>query len=234
MELYLEDQISKYKNILDKPRIGIFLMGIPGSGKSTVVKQFIENLLGILLYHIYISNSEYSYTMNNFININPDEIVKTLPEYEENDTHKFLGIGARLSNKVFNNIMEEGKHNFIYDGTGKQFGTYLKKIQKAQETKYFTILLDVKADLLKCYQRMVNRKRKVNNSTIERLFYDIYTPKNYSKENIYQDMNNYDILESVSDISIVLNNNENSYIESITGLEKEIHTELKDFIKVSV
>ena len=47
-------------------------------------------------------------------------------------------------------------------------------------------------------------------------------------------MNNYDILESVSDISIVLNNNENSYIESITGLEKEIHTELKDFIKVSV
>ena len=42
MELYLEDQISKYKNILDKPRIGIFLMGIPGSGKSTVVKQFID------------------------------------------------------------------------------------------------------------------------------------------------------------------------------------------------
>ena len=80
---------------------------------------------------------------------------------------------------------------------------------------------------------MVYRKRKVNNSTIERLFYDIYTPKNYSKENIYQDMNNYDILESVSDISIVLNNNENCYIESITGLEKEIHSELNDFIKVS-
>ena len=105
-------------------------MGIPGSGKSTVIKKFIENLLGILLYHIYISNTEYEYNMNHFININPDEIVKSLPEYEESKHEEFLCIGARLSNKVFNNIIEDGKFSFIYDATGKQFGTYLKKIQK--------------------------------------------------------------------------------------------------------
>ncbi len=232
MESYLQSEILQYK--MSKPRIAVFLMGIPGSGKTTIIKKFIENLLGILLYHIYITNSEYDYSTDNFININPDEIVKYLPEYEESKNEDFLVKGARLSNRVFNNIIEEGKYNFIYDATGKQFGTYIKKMQQAQDKKYFTILIDVRAEILNCYQRMVNRSRKVRQSIIERLYYDIYTPKNYNKKNKYQDMNNYEILEQVSDIAIVLNNNKMCYIESITGLEKEIYTELNDFLNVCV
>lgn len=232
MENYIESEIFKYK--ISKPQIAIFLMGIPGSGKSTVIKKFIENLLGILLYHIYISNTEYEYNMNHFININPDEIVKSLPEYEESKHEQFLGIGARLSNKVFNYIIEEGKFSFIYDATGKQFGTYLKKIQKAQEKKYFTILIDVRAEILNCYQRMEERTRKVEHLTIERLFNEIYTPKNYNKIHKYQNMNNYDILEKVSDVSIILNNNKMCFIESIVGLEKEIYSELNDFVNITL
>ena len=69
---------------------------------------------------------------------------------------------------------------------------------------------------------MEKRNRKVEHSTIERLFNDIYTPKNYNKIHQYQDMNNYDILEKVSDVSIVLNNNKLCFIENIVGLEKDI------------
>ena len=54
-------------------------MGIPGSGKSTVIKKIVEKNLGKI-----IPNSN-PYKFKDFVNCNPDEI---LPYIDEDDEKK--------------------------------------------------------------------------------------------------------------------------------------------------
>lgn len=233
MDTYLEKQLLKYKNKTNDIKIAIFMMGIPGSGKTSILNTFLPNVLGLLLHNININSKLNDYDLDNFVLCNPDEIVKEEPGYSINKHREFLPQAMRLNNKLLNEVL--GKYNFIYDATGKQFGHYLKKIKQAQELNYFTILVDVRTTILNCYIRMFQRERKINWKTIERLHQDIYTPKHYPNQtNNYENMNNFDILEEQADLSLVI---QNEYMTTITYLkskEEYIQDDLSDFINLKI
>lgn len=237
MESYLQKQLNTYQKKNIPPSIAIFLMGIPGSGKSTIINSFISNILGLLLHHIYISDNMEEYNPNNFIVCNPDTIIEELEDYNIENHNSFLGKACRLNNKLLSLLLhpESTRYNFIYDSTGSQYGHYLRKINQAKDLKYFTILIDVRTNLLTCYERMLLRERKVNFKTIENLYDTIYTPKtNSDSNNTYQDLNNYEILEQYSDLSVIIENNETPKIVKIYTPEENIQEELKDFANLKI
>ena len=238
METYLEQQINKYQSLPYEPNIAIFMMGIPGSGKSTSCRNFIENALGLILSSSYIINQQYDYTLDNFILCNPDEVVKSHPDYTPDNSINNLHLSSKLNNKLLKTILNEEKtYNFIYDATGKQYGNYLKKIRQAQDRHYYTILVDVRTDVLTCYQRVIFRDRHVALNVISKIEEDIYTPKHYPNKynHQYEGLNNYDILSDMVDLSLVIdNNNEIGFIKEIYSQEDNIEEELSDFININI
>ena len=236
MDSYLRKQLLQYVTIPQDPNIAIFIMGIPGSGKTTICQKFITNQLGRLLYNTYITKKQNHYNLDNFILCNSDEIIKELPDYQVDNYIDFLHIGRRLNNKLLKILLEDDitNFNFVYDATGKQYENYLKKIKKAKSKKYFTILIDVRTDILTCYQRILFRDRHVSLEMIEKKHEDIYTPKHYTYNNKYEILNNYDIIQAEVDISIVIDNNQNSLITEINSSEENISEELSNFVKINI
>jgi hypothetical protein len=237
MESYLQSELNKYVTKAPKQKIAIFLMGIPGSGKTSCLEKFINNILGLLLYHIYIVPEHYDFQLTNFINCNPDLIKDFTDQRDKSNKNDDLSLFSIHNNKLLNYILSfsEPKYNFILDGTGYQFGHYLQKIKRAQELNYFTILIDTRTDILKCYERVLNRERKVNFNTIERLYNSIYTPKTYPHYyHKYENMNNYDILEESVDLSVIIDNNSDSIISSFCATNTFIQEELSDFMNIKI
>lgn len=231
MDSYFANEKNKYQN--KKPNLAIFMMGVPGSGKTTILNHFVKNILGILLNHIYISEDIYDYSLDNFIVCNPDLIVQELDGYKIQEHKQWIGKGCKLNNSLLKNILDPNqvRYNFIYDSTGSQYGNYLKKIQQAQDLNYFTILLDIRCNLLTCYERMLNRSRKVNFNTIQNLYERIYTPK---INHFYENMNHYDILKERVDVSIIIENEEKIKIIDIDTPELNIRNEILDFQDLTI
>ena len=154
-ELFTKDAI-----LHDKP-IAIITMGIPGSGKSTIVKKFINKNI----HKIISRKSKYNY--KEFVNCNPDEFLQFI---DEEDPKKKLGIASRKNASLLKRIREsQNKLSVIYDGTGVNLSSYKGNINKFIENGYLPILIYVKTNPIVAKNRIKKRSRKVSNSNVDRI-----------------------------------------------------------------
>jgi predicted kinase len=219
---FLEEVFKKYDLEYSQTKINnpvaIFMMGIPGSGKSTILKPFIKNILPLLLYDLDILNSQEYLIKRNFITCNPDILMTYMDEYYINKKNEYLTNATIQNNKLVKMILEkEEKYNFIYDATGSQYGHYIKHIENAKEQGYITILVNVSIEPIEAFIRVSYRERKVPEEIINKLYKDIYDKKNEKSK--YPNKNNLEILSEKVDVSLDIDNNRDEYF--IKGIENE-------------
>ena len=164
--------------------IAIITMGIPGSGKSTIVRKIVENQLQKML------PNPKKYKFNDFVNCNPDEI---LPFINESDEKTKLAKASRKNASILKKIREAPrKYSIIYDGTGVNISAYKGNINKFIQNGYYTILVYVKTNPLVADNRVKRRTRKVKTVDIKRIFEDLNEPikggKQIKKFDFYKNM----------------------------------------------
>ena len=211
------NELTQDKIIHPEP-IAIITMGIPGSGKSTVVKKFIKENL-----HKIIPRGAGNYDFNEFVNCNPDEILRYITE---EDTKLKLGIAARKNASILKKIREaDEKLSIIYDGTGSNLPAYKGTINKFHENNYKTILIYVKTNLLIAKNRVKKRSRKVSPTDIQRIYNSLEEPitkkgstkktNNIKKFDLYKEM----VLSNGGSYVVVDNTFKGAIVESnIEGL----------------
>ena len=210
-------ELTQDKIIHPEP-IAIITMGIPGSGKSTVVKKIIKENL-----HKIIPRGAGNYDFNEFVNCNPDEILRYITE---EDTKLKLGIAARKNASILKKIREaDEKLSIIYDGTGSNLPAYKGTINKFHENNYKTILIYVKTNLLIAKNRVKKRSRKVSPTDIQRIYNSLEEPitkkgstkknNNIKKFDLYKEM----VLSNGGSYVVVDNTFKGAIVESnIEGL----------------
>lgn len=185
-------QNAKYHT---KP-IAIITMGIPGSGKSTIVRKIIEKNL------IKIIPNKIPYKFKDFINCNPDEI---LPYINEKNDKLKLAKASRKNGSILKKVREAPKkYSIIYDGTGVNLPAYKGNINKFIDNGYFTVLVYVKTNPVIAKNRVKRRTRKVKSNDIQRIFEELDEPikgKQIKKFDFYKEM----VLKNEG-IYIVVNN----------------------------
>ena len=163
--------------------IAIITMGIPGSGKSTIVRKIIEKNL------IKIVPNRIPYKFEDFINCNPDEI---LPFINEKDNKLRLAKASRKNGSILKKIRESPKkYSIIYDGTGVNLLAYKGNINKFIDNGYFTVLVYVKTNPVIAKNRVKRRTRKVKSTDIQRIFEELDEPikgKQIKKFDFYKEM----------------------------------------------
>lgn len=157
MELMVEDA-----RLHDMP-IAVITMGIPGSGKSTLVRRIIETKLGKIM------GNDSSYKFRDFVNCNPDEILQYI---NEPDAKARLAKASRKNAAILKKIREspDEKYSVIYDGTGVNKSAYKGNINKFIENGYFTLLVYVKTNPFIVRERMKKRTRKVDSNKVQSMF----------------------------------------------------------------
>ena len=226
VENIFKDFTKNYINTVIKKPIAIFMMGIPGSGKSTVIIQFIRNILPLVLYDLEVLGEEKFLTENNFINCNPDKVMEYITGFNLEKKEDFLGRGTIYNNKLFKMVLLEKdyykkKYNLIYDATGSQYGHYLKHIQIAKENGYLTILINISIQPQIAFQRISNRERRIELEIINKIYKNIYTKKNEKSK--YPNKNNLDVLSEQTDLYFTIDNNKESKIESLSNLKETVY-----------
>lgn len=220
--------ISQLKNIkaYDKP-ISIFLMGIPASGKSTVIVDFIK-YLNMKSNNSRSRNSRGSNSrgsnsrgknssnikIGDFFHIDPDICMKELPGYTNNNAENYNKHGVILANTLLNVIYDKAKRdsitlNYIYYGTGKNYKSYMTMINKSKKLGYTTILIDVRLNIDIAINRSTKRARIVKENIIREISKRLSQKETKGK---YTGKTNYEILKSLSslDLSFICDNsNEN-------------------------
>lgn len=196
-EIY--ELFTKYAVLHDKP-IAIITMGIPGSGKSTIVKKFINKNI----HKIIPRKQKYNY--KEFVNCNPDEFLQFV---NEEDPKKKLGLASRKNASLLKKIREsEYKLSVIYDGTGANLSSYKGNINKFIENGYLPILIYVKTNPIVAKNRIKKRTRKVSNSNVDRIFEKL--DEDIENKETKQKMKKFDYYKSMvlndAGIYIVINN----------------------------
>jgi predicted kinase len=183
--------ITKEK-MQQKHPIAIFMMGLPASGKSTVIDQFLKQKLKL----------EYT----DFIHIDPDLFMKKHPDYENSHPEEFNKLGVILSSKILNKIYND-TYNFIYYGTGKNYSQYMTMINKSHKLGFHTILLNVLIEKKEAKKRSKKRKRKVPDNVINKINNELKNTHTKSKK--YKGKTNFEILSNLdsTDNWFVYNNN---------------------------
>ena len=188
---YLWLNITKDKKQQKKP-MAIFMMGLPASGKSTVIEQFIKDQLKL--------------KNNDFIHIDPDIFMKKHPDYNNSHPEEYNKLGVILSSKILNKIYDDN-YNFIYYGTGKNYSQYMTMINKTHRSGFHTILLNVLLDKKEAKKRSKKRKRKVPDNVINKINKQL--KNTHSKSKKYKGKTNFEILSELptTDEWFVYNNN---------------------------
>jgi predicted kinase len=187
--------------------VSIFLMGLPASGKSTIIKYFLEAMLDS--------------KMSDFIHIDPDILMKTAPNYNGSRAKDFNKFGVILASKMLKNIQSH-KYSYIYYGTGKNWKQYKTMINKARSLDFVTILVNV--NLNKSEAKKRSKKRSRNNSINKRtvpntVINDIHESLLKKHESgRYKDpsgtfksiegLTNYEILKTLVDFYVNFDNNQ--------------------------
>mgnify|MGYP002010756195 CR=1 FL=1 len=187
----LWSNITKEKK-QQKPPVAIFMMGLPASGKSTVIDQFI--------------NEKLKLESNDFIHIDPDLFMRKHPDYNNSHPEEFNKLGVILSSKILNKIYDS-KYNFIYYGTGKNYSQYMTMINKTHKLGFNTILLNILIDKLEAKKRSKKRKRKVPDNIINKINKELKNTHPKSKK--YKGKTNFEILTGLTTLDnwFVYNNN---------------------------
>merc|ERR1711935_1161502 len=180
--------------------IAIITMGIPGSGKSTIVKKFINKNI----HKIIPRKTKYNY--KEFVNCNPDEFLQFV---NEEDHKKKLGISSRKNAGLLKRIRESDlKFSIICDGTGVNLSSYKGNINKFIENRYLPILIYVKTNPIVAKNRIKKRSRNVSNSTVDRIFEKL--DEDIENKETKQKMKKFDYYKSMvlndAGIYIVINN----------------------------
>ena len=144
-----------WEDIKDKTSyegIAFFMMGIPGSGKSTTINIVLENM---------------GLTKDEFIDIDPDNFMATLDGYNNTKAGRYNLSGVMMAGKIMDRINKSAnKYKYIYYGTGKNFQNYITMINKARKNGYRTVLVNVTVDVSTAIERALKRSRSVNTKTI--------------------------------------------------------------------
>lgn len=123
--------------MLDK--VLVFTAGLPGAGKSTVIKKGEFKNLPI---------------------VDPDEIKKENPLYDVNNpstTHEWSKMQARKRQLGY----LSNEESFIMDGTGTNVEKYLRWFNEAREMGYKVVVLYVKVSVSTSIKRNAQRERTV-------------------------------------------------------------------------
>lgn len=124
----------------DRPTM-IFTMGLPGSGKSTVVRR--EGLA------------------DGATVIDPDAVKKTSPEYDPKNPNALHLWSKQITDRQFSNAVSSGTGRWIIDGTGTNAEVMVTKIKRAQAAGFRTVLVYVQVSLATALARNAARERTV-------------------------------------------------------------------------
>jgi len=124
-------------------KVAIFMMGIPGSGKSHYVE---ENLKDFLL-------------------LDCDKIKETLPGYNPLNPAIVHQESKRLLEVEFKRAIQRDR-SFILDGTGTNTDKLLYRIDKAKEQGFYIVLIYIKVNLETALRRNKTRERRVSEEII--------------------------------------------------------------------
>ena len=220
------DFSKNYKNTQILKPVIIFTMGIPGSGKSTVIDSFICNILSLVLYDLNYLGEERYLNQNNFVYCNPDKIMTYIEDFEIDKKEEFLGRGTIYNNKLVKKLISEeqyyeNQYNIVYDATGTQFGHYLKHIELANKYGYLTILLNINCKIETAFERTKLRDRKIDLEVVEKVYNSIYQKKKAKSK--YPFLNNFDILSNKVDLYFEIDNNEEPIIKDLKLLDEQIY-----------
>jgi hypothetical protein len=183
------------KNSTKSKHFALFTMGLPASGKSESIELVIEDI---------------GLNRSDFIIIDPDEFMKYIPGYRNNNARSFNKDGVIISSRILKLINESTKnYNYIYFGTGRNFKSYQTMINKANKNDYTTILVNVEITLEKAKQRARKRSRRVNDNVINKINSNLRTQhtRKSKKTKKTMSMNNLEILSEIVDHTYIIDNN---------------------------
>ena len=230
LEKIFVDFSKNYKNTEILKPVIIFTIGIPGSGKSTVIDSFICNILPLVLYDLNYLGKERYLNQYNFIYCNPDKIMTYIDDFKMDKKEEFLGRGTIYNNKLVKKLISEEKYydnhyNLVYDATGTQFGHYLKHIELAKQYGYLTILLNINCKVETAFERTQLRERKIDLEVVKKVYDSIYMKKKPKSK--YPLRNNFDILSNKVDLYFNIDNNVEPTIQELNLLDKQIYKGMK-------
>lgn len=201
-------EITKHKNGLC-----VIMLGPPGAGKSTFIKDFIK-------------------VKNTFITVDPDEIAKRYKKLTglkyTSDIEKYAII------KVFSILNRKEKENVIFDIVGGDDTKIQKIISEAIENNYKIIFIHLSAEFEVLEDRILKRDRKIDYEyfldavrkliNFNKEYYDKYKPDEY----YYIDTgksNNYKFFKYSPKLNDML------YKEKYTYMPIPLESEIKKIIK---
>lgn len=133
----------------------VFTMGIPGSGKSTVVRQLgYEDTHGIL---------------------DPDIIKQTHPDYDPTHPELIHEWSQSEMERQFMIALTSKNANYVIDGTGTNSDKMVRRITEAKAAGFWTTLLYVQVPLTVALQRNAIRERTVPEAIVRQKALDIHT-----------------------------------------------------------
>lgn len=124
----------------------VFMMGLPGSGKSHVKSRRYLQHVG-------------------FVDIDPDEIKKRHPDYDPERPFVVHEWSKDIADRLFDDTLKTGDP-FVLDGTGTSADRMARKMKEAREAGYRIFLVYVYTPIEISLWRNRNRKRFVPESVI--------------------------------------------------------------------
>lgn len=199
-----EKQLDVFRSTgIPIPKLAIFLMGIPASGKNTIINNFLMNYTTLDLSH--------------FVIIDPDLMMEYLDGYNGSKAADFNKMGVILSSKIMNYTLLSD-FSFIYFGTGKNYKQYESTIKKAKKNGFFTVLINVEIDKsiakIRSSKRALKTGRSVSSKVINNINNRLKNTSKNTRIKKHVGKTNFTILKELSSVSpkildywIVYNNN---------------------------
>lgn len=122
-------------------RKSYFFIGLPGSGKSTIVKELKKEFKDIIV-------------------ISADELKEVHPEYNPKEAFKLHEWSVKEAEKKVYETLETNQ-NFIFDSGGINDSYSLRIMEKTKEFGYKIILTHLDTPVYECLRRISLRERKV-------------------------------------------------------------------------
>jgi predicted ABC-type ATPase len=161
---YKESDFTNIKKLMVPEKIAIFMVGSPGSGKTTLKEYFVNSI---------------NKNMTDFINLDPDYIMTQLPKYQQlqssNETKAQAAAQCYSSSYVINDVLytmaQNQNYNIILDGTGKEFkwtSGQIENLHYLGYTIYICIVVVNNIDILisRAKQRGIQTGRTIYPETI--------------------------------------------------------------------
>ena len=133
----------------------LFTMGLPGAGKSTVIRNN-DLAVGATV-------------------IDPDATKETHPDYDPKNPQALHIWSKRITDKQFADALADGEGFFVIDGTGTNAEKMVRKIKAAQAAGFETELLYVQVSLKTSLFRNAKRERNVPEQVVREKSEDIAT-----------------------------------------------------------